>query len=113
MRNSIRIALSLIAGISGLALADLQDPTRPTFLGDAAIMTATEIRSDIRLSAIQIRADQRSATINGQTYREGQLIGQATVARIERDHVVIQTGENERIVYLFANRIQKVRQKAP
>lgn len=102
----------LVMTVAFQAQAELQDPTRPVFV-TAPASTLQAQANDYRLSSIQIQSGRRTAMINGETLQEGQMLGQATVSRIESDHVVIQNGDQQRSLYLYSNTLKKVIRKAP
>lgn len=91
----------------------LEDPTRPVFVGAAEAVQADVRARDYQLSSIQLRAGRRTAMINGESMQEGQVLGQATLARIGSDHVVLQIGDQQRTLFLFENSLKKVIRKAP
>lgn len=104
----------LILLILSPALAGAQDPTRPP--------TAAEIRgwlgessqeapdSDWRLQSILASDQRRLAIINGQRVRPGDRIQSAQVRAVEVDHVVLDQGGREIVLFLGHRRQPSSRQ---
>jgi MSHA biogenesis protein MshK len=79
----------------------LQDPMRPyqAPVGGARVGTARQIE----VSAILISPQRRIAVINGELYREGELVDGAELVRIEADSVRLKRGDQEFVVALDAS----------
>ena len=101
-RTALTLILLLLAPAS-FAAEDLplKDPMRPyqAPVGGARVGTARRIE----VSAILISPLRRIAVINGELYREGELVDGALLVRIEADSVRLKRGDQETVVPLDAN----------
>jgi len=74
-----------------------RDPFIPLNPEDADLMTS----SGVKLEGIIYDPGNRSMVIlNGKTYQAGEAVGDATVVKILRDHVVISEGEEEKTLWI-------------
>jgi MSHA biogenesis protein MshK len=79
----------------------LQDPMRPYQAPVGGAGVGAERRTEV--SAILISPQRRIAVINGELYREGDLVDGALLVRIEADSVRLKRGDRETVVPLDAN----------
>lgn len=83
--------LVLLVGCAASAAAELQDPTRPSYVTDDSVAGAAY--GALRVNAIFISGERRIAIVNGQRLRIGETVNGATVNRIEQDRVSFVRGE--------------------
>lgn len=76
-----------------------RDPFVPLSGEENALVTASS--SGIKLEGIIYDPGERSmAILNGKTYQTGEAVGDATVVKILKDHVVISVGGEERTLWI-------------
>jgi hypothetical protein len=94
-RTSPTLLLLTTLLCSGVALAEapLSDPMQPpgeAGIGRAAAGGKAAKKSSYHLSAIRIRKESRSATINGKTVTVGEHIGAARIVAISAANVTLK-----------------------
>jgi len=106
--NKLNKSLKMQAFCSVLILAvdsqaqPLSDPTRPpTSVGGAQDQSAGKGASSLELQSVLISPGRRVATINGQTVKLGEKIGESRVVKIAEDQVVIRSGQDIKVLKLF------------
>jgi Type II secretion system protein C len=101
------LAIALPALASGVFAADeilydsgsRRDPFVPLQGGSNA--SVTTISSGVRLEGIIYDPGERSmAILNGKSYQKGETVGNATVVKISKDHVVISVGGEEKTLWI-------------
>lgn len=83
------LAVALLAGHA--ASADLNDPTRPSYVLQSPGAQAAP--TSLRVSAVFISGDRRIAVINGQRVRVGDEVAGARVSAIAKNKVTLVRGE--------------------
>jgi len=91
----------------------LPDPTRPPdYAVNAQIHDeTTEPVTEFNLTAIRIDRDDRSAIINGQLVRAGNMVGLARVLEIHPAEVVLSIDQRRQVVRLY-DRLVKTERKS-
>lgn len=89
------LGLTLLATAAGQAL---DDPTRP--YRSAAPGTPGAAERPFELNGVLLGPNRRVAIINGELYREGDLVDGARVVRIEPRSVRLQRGDRSLVVEL-------------
>ena len=100
---ALTIAATLNAG-------ELQDPTRPSFLGAGlGAVTADETKAapSLVLTAIRLSPTRRSAMINDRSIKVGERIGDARVVAIDRDGVRLQRGTEQVTLRLLPIKVKQ------
>ena len=78
---------------------DRRDPFVPLTGGENTLVTATS--SGIKLEGIIYDPGERSmAILNGKSYQKGEVVGNATVVKISKDHVVISVNGEEKTLWI-------------
>ena len=76
-----------------------RDPFVP-ITGEDASVSATS-SSGIKLEGIIYDPNNRSmAILNGKTFQQGESIGDATIVKIQKDHVVISISGEEKTLFI-------------
>ena len=76
-----------------------RDPFVPLQGDDLA--SAASVSAGVKLEGIIYDpSDQSMAILNGKTYQAGDIVGDATVLRIKKDHVVISVGGEEKTLWM-------------
>lgn len=78
----------LLAAVTPANSAELRDPTRPTFVGQAADNDGPV--AAISVTAVFISGERRIAVVNGQRLRVGQSVGGAVVRAINPNNVTFE-----------------------
>jgi MSHA biogenesis protein MshK len=94
-----------LASCAGSAAAELQDPTRPSYVTDDTVAGA--VHGALRVNAIFISGERRIAIVNGQRLRIGETVNGATVNRIEQDRVSFVRGDEVFAVPLISGSSRK------
>ena len=100
---TLSFALIISLGAPRSLAQGLSDPTRPPWEGFGG---ADLIESPANLSPAQvviISKDRRQATINGQTVVLGGRYGNATLARISDEEIVLQRPEGTETIKLYSS----------
>ena len=64
-------------------------------------VSASASSAGVKLEGIIYDPGGRSmAILNGRTYQQGEAVGDANVVKIQKDHVVILVGEEEKILWI-------------
>jgi type II secretory pathway component PulC len=75
-----------------------RDPFVPLTGEDVSVSASS---SGVRLEGIIYDPSERSmAILNGRTYQTGEIVGDATVLKILKDHVVISVGGEEKTLWM-------------
>ena len=100
------VGLGLLAARIGMG-AELPDPTRP-YLYDITppVSLQGKGKEEWRLSGVQIRADSKSAILNGQVVKVGDRIGAASVVRIEPWQVTLNEDYRSIVVKLLTTNVK-------
>ena len=76
-----------------------RDPFVPLAGGNDTSVTTTS--SGIKLEGIIYDPGERSmAILNGKSYQKGEVVGNATVVKISKDHVVISVNGEEKTLWI-------------
>jgi type II secretory pathway component PulC len=76
-----------------------RDPFVPLSGEESVLVTASS--SGVKLEGIIYDPNGRSmAILSGKTYMTGEAVGDASVVKIRRDHVVISVGGEEQILWI-------------
>lgn len=105
----IGLALALMIAAT-LDAGELQDPTRPSFLGagtDAAAAGGAKPTPSLVLNAIRLSPTRRSAMINDRSVTVGERIGDARVVAIDRDGVRLQRGAEQFTLQLLPIKVKQ------
>jgi hypothetical protein len=95
------VGLGLLGARVGTG-AELPDPTRPYLYNVTPPVSVPEKgKEQWRLSGVQIRANSRSAILNGQVVKVGDKIGAASVVRIEPWQVTLNENYRDIVVNLL------------
>lgn len=110
--RTLRFPLPLLLVVPLLTAAanvPLPDPTRPSdyFARRAATEELPKEIVNWNLTAVRISSQGRSAIINGQFVRVGDVIGKGTVLEINHDSVVLDYNRQEFIVNLLPFNIKR------
>jgi MSHA biogenesis protein MshK len=94
-------ALLLLWGYCALAPAQaMKDPTRPPVsLAPGAV--PAEPATGPQLQSIMLSTSRRSAIISGQLVSRGERYGDAVLAEVAEDHVVLRRGARTEILRLY------------
>lgn len=112
----ISLALFVIMMPASLqAFAELPDPTRPAdYQAAPKVVYEEELPQELidwTVTAIRITGEDRTAIVNGQLVREGDIIGPARVVDIEPVSVVLDYRQSTVVVRLYSKNLveKKVR----
>ena len=107
-----RISLALLVIImpaSLQAFAELPDPTRPAnYQATPKVVYEEELPQELidwTVTAIRITAEDRTAIVNGQLVREGDVIGPARVIEIKPVSVELDYRQNTVVVRLYSKNL--------
>jgi len=79
---------------------DRRDPFVPLTEGENTSGAAT-LYGGVKLEGIIYDPGEQSmAILNGKTYQAGEIVGDATVVKILKDHVVISVGAEEKTLWI-------------
>lgn len=91
------------------AIAELPDPTRPADYQAAPKVIYEDVLPkeliDWTVTAIRIAGEERTAIVNGQLVRVGDVIGPATVVDIEPISVILDYQQNTVVVRLYSKNL--------
>ncbi|MGV3741842.1 MAG: hypothetical protein ACO1NO_06000 [Burkholderiaceae bacterium] len=92
------LAFGVLASVA--SAENLPDPTRPTWAGYADD-NAENAYSGPVLQSVLTSSGRKLAIINGQTVKQGDMIGNARVAKIGDAEVVLAEGREMQVLKLF------------
>jgi MSHA biogenesis protein MshK len=103
------IAIAALAPLPALGQG-MSDPTRPPpeILGGAAEAADAPVGSS-PAQVVIISRDRRQATINGRTVDLGGRYGNATLARISDQEIVLQRPDSTEVIRLYSSVNRKMR----
>jgi MSHA biogenesis protein MshK len=115
MARGVKSLTFLFAGLlSGLALAQLGDPTKPppdtAMPGDALPGTTAPAASGLQ-SVILKRQGKPAALINGEVVELGGKVGAATLIKVSEDAVVLKGPDGEETLRLIPSAEKKMEKK--
>lgn len=112
--------LAALAAGAGLAAATpdatrLPDPMQPPFVAAASAAPEAGVEKPVsyQLQGTRLDARNRNAVINGQLVKEGEQIDGATVLKISKTSVVIETGEQPSTLRLVQHDVKQRARVAP
>ena len=90
--NKLVLLVIILAVPVAMAQSEiLPDPTRPAqYQETLSVQEMPQSELEWNLTAIRISDTDRSAIVNGQIVRPGQIIGQAKLAEIRADEVILE-----------------------
>lgn len=88
----------------------MPDPTRPPSIVSEPERDQGSAAAAPQLQSVLISPTRRVATIDGRTVRVGDMVGDARVARILENEVILSRGQEQQVLKLFPG-IEK--QRAP
>ncbi|MFH1799292.1 MAG: hypothetical protein ABH891_00395 [Candidatus Omnitrophota bacterium] len=106
-KSAFFLAIALLALASGVFAAsevlydsgNRRDPFVPLDGGDNTSVSTTS--SGVKLEGIIYDPGEHSmAILNGKSYLKGETVGDATVVKILKDHVVISVGGEEKTLWI-------------
>lgn len=92
-----------------LDLKFLVDPTAPLDRGaaqPASQASLFNLLTTYRVNSILIRPNMKVAVINSRQVREGDVIGNAEVVRIDKDTVTLNVAGEERVLELYGRSVK-------
>lgn len=112
--NGLATALSFLAlGAYAADLPDnsdldqLVDPTAPLSMNNTQpAVNLLSLQSNYRVNSILIRPNMKVAVINSRQVREGDLLGNAEVVRIDKRSVTLRLAGEEQVLELYARSIR-------
>jgi len=109
MRHISLVLFAIMLPASLQAIAQLPDPTRPADYQSAPkIVYEEELPKELIdwvVTAIRITGDERTAILNGQLVRAGDVIGPATVVEIQPVSVILDYQQNTVVVRLYSKNL--------
>lgn len=108
MKINLLVLIILLTG-SAHADAALPDPTRPPDFSRVQIVRqdVPKRQSEFSVNAIRISDSDRSAIVNGQIVRVGEVIGTAVVKEINLHEVILDYDRKELTLPLYSGGISK------
>lgn len=91
-------------------LDELVDPTTPLLLNTTVQQSAQNLfslLSTYRVTSILIRPNMKVAVINSRQVREGDLIGNAEVVKIDKNSVTLAVAGEQQVLELYGRSIKK------
>jgi MSHA biogenesis protein MshK len=86
----------------------LKDPTRPPpGIAAAAPVAGNGSGSGPQLQSVMLSPSRRSAIISGQLVHRGESYGDAVLAEVAEDHVVLRRGDSAQILRLYAPGVKR------
>ncbi|MDH5469470.1 MAG: hypothetical protein OEY45_10370 [Gammaproteobacteria bacterium] len=106
--NSIRLlfGLAVITSLSYAARPELDDPTRP-YQANVFEQRKTQPASRYNLNSTLVSKNRRVAVINGTHVTEGETVGDATVIRIRKHDVTLQSPDRQITLTLLPDIIKR------
>jgi hypothetical protein len=98
--------LALLTSLSPAAAAELNDPTRP-YKTDRYEQRNTQPASRYNLNSTLVSSNRRIAVINGTYLTEGETVGDATVIRIRKHEVTLQSPNRQITLKLLPDIIKR------
>jgi hypothetical protein len=98
--------LALLTSLSHAAEAELNDPTRP-YKTDRYEQRNTQAVSRYNLNSTLVSSNRRVAVINGTYVTEGETVGDATVTRIRKHDVTLQSANRQITLKLLPDIIKR------
>lgn len=83
------------------------DPTKPAVNAFTSQKSQQEEREVLALQSVFKRSNGYSAIISGKSYREGEVIGDFTLVKINPKDVVLSDGRQQKILRMYAYEIKK------
>ena len=114
--SAVVLMQKAVAADSDLFMEELVDPTAPLSGSRVAptqnLASMFSLISSYRVSSILVRPNTKVAVINSRQVREGEMIGNAEVVRIEKDAVTLQVAGEERVLSLYNRSIKSINEGA-
>jgi MSHA biogenesis protein MshK len=85
----------------------MKDPTRPPPGLAAAAPAAERDAGGPQLQSVKLSPSRRSAIISGQLVHRGENYGDAVLAEVAEDHVVLRRGDSAQILRLYAAGVKR------
>jgi MSHA biogenesis protein MshK len=100
-RAALSLALSLFSALA--AAQSIKDPTRPPAgFGTAVEAASAEAPSSGPvLQSVMLSPTRRSAIISGQMVSRGENYGDAVLAEVAEDHVVLRRGTGTQVLKMY------------
>ncbi len=98
--------LAVLTSLSHAAVAELNDPTRP-YKADGYEQRNTQPVSRYNLNSTLVSSNRRIAVINGTYVTEGETVGDATVIRIRKHDVTLQSPNRQITLKLLPDIIKR------
>ncbi len=97
----------VLAALFSMPAAGQVDPTKPAISGVAQRATSGEQNGALRLQSILKRQDSFTAVISGQSYREGDSVGDHRIVKINPKDVVLDDGRQTMTLKMYSYEIKK------
>ncbi len=86
----------------------LRDPTAPLFstAGSAPQANLFSLVSSYKVTSILLRPNMKIAVINSRQVREGDVIGNAEVVKIDKNSVTLQVAGEDQVLELYSGSVK-------
>ncbi len=114
LNSELLIVSVCLSAMCNLVYA-VTDPTRPYNFVEIPEFIEVEVpeeSTDWQLSGIRIHGDKRSAILNGRMIREGEILENATVLKIQPTSVVLESGDKHLVVKMHEIKVKQPSKKS-
>lgn len=99
--------LAVLMALLSMPVFSQVDPTKPAISGLSQRATNDEQDGTLRLQSILKRQDSFTAVISGQSYREGDSVGDHRIVKINPKDVVLDDGRQTMTLKMYSYEIKK------